>query len=85
MTLFNSADPDIRFAQTCVLNTLASIRDEHGAIFDVAADQKYLADMVQKYHDRNRQIEAAKTLNRPGRKGRRRVAPVIDITTKRAA
>lgn len=85
MSLLNPENPDIAFARDCVINTLMDIPDSYGAAFIANDEQAYLADMVRKNHDRQRVLEAAKTLNRPGRRGRRRPANVVDLTGKRVA
>ena len=44
---FLPADPDITFARQCVVNTLTDIAERPGAVFDIAEDQAYLADLIR--------------------------------------
>ena len=82
MSMFNPENQDIAFARDCVINTLTDINERPGAIFSVAEDQAYLSDIVRKNHERSRLLEAAKMLNRPGRRGRKRAANVVDLPLK---
>ena len=85
MCLLNPENPDIAFARDCVINTLMDIPDSYGAAFVIADEQTYLAAMVRRNHDRNCLMEAAKTLSRPGRRGRKRTGHVIDLEGRRIA
>ena len=44
---FLPADPDITFARQRVVNTLTDIAERPGAVFDIAEDQAYLADLIR--------------------------------------
>ena len=92
MSMFNPENPDIAFGRDCVINTLADIEERPGAIFSVAEDQAYLADIVQRNHDRNEaavQQEAiarkARYLVSRSRRPAHRALNVIDLPLKERA
>lgn len=88
MTLFNSQNPRIAAAQAQLIETLAATPDEYGAADVVDDYQAELTAAVAANHDAVRAElvrEKAKLLNRPGRKGRKRMAPVVDLAERRVA
>lgn len=88
MTLFNSQNPRIAAAQARLIETLAAIPDEYGAADVVGDYQTELMAAVAANHDAVRAElvrEKARLLNRPGRKGRRRMAAVADLAERRVA
>ena len=88
MSLFNSTDPDIIHAHTCVVNSLFAIPETPGLVFNVTADQEYLAAMVQRNHERQREavIRAhAERLARRERRRARRAAKVVDLSGRAVA
>lgn len=79
MTLFNSANPRIAAKQATVLETLAAIPDEYGAVFVIDQYQAELTLAVRAHVEAQRMSrvrEHARTLNRRGR--RRRAVVVLD-------
>lgn len=84
MCLLNPAHDDIRHARDCAI---VALMDTESPVWLTASvrEQQYLADLVRIEHDRNRQIEAARTLSRPGRRGRTRAANVIDLPRQKVA
>lgn len=88
MSMFNPESPDIAFARDCVINTLADINERPGAIFSVAEDQAYLADIVQANHQRNEAAAQQDAINRKAkylasrtRRPAHRALNVIDLPT----
>ena len=92
MTLLNSTDPAIADSLMLVLDSLTELEDanlyrqfgtsgldqpQHDLTMDVRRNHEAAqAELVR---------EKAQMLARPGRKGRRRVAPVIDLDERRIA
>lgn len=85
MSLFNSTDPDIIHAHTCVVNSLFAIPETPGLVFNVTADQEYLAAMVQRKHDRQRDEainRAAERIARRARKQARHTSRIVAFQRK---
>ena len=91
MTLFNSQDPAIAAALTRVMDTLANIETEYGAVFVIDQEQQELCNAVAANHRRN---EAAAQLELMRRKMALKAARtkrpahrsvVVDLDGKRVA
>lgn len=92
MSIFNSANPRIRNAQQTVLDTLASIPDEYGAVFviDDYQDMKWgeLPVAVREGRKREATLVAAERLVELGKRRARKAevrARVVDMQGRRVA
>ena len=80
MSLFNSSDPAIAAAHAKVLDTLANIETEYGAVFVIDQEQQELRDAVAANHRRN---EEAAQLEEAGG-GLQRAGPFPTMSRSRA-
>lgn len=91
MTLFNSQDPGVAAAHAKVIDTLANIETEYGAVFLVDSYQQELKNALAAHHRRNEEATRAaaiavhaQTLASRSRRPKHR-AVVVDLTGKRVA
>lgn len=88
MSIFNSANPRIRNAQQTVLDTLASIPDEYGAVFVIGDYQDELALAVREARKREATLVAAERVVELGKRRARKAevrARVVDMQGRRVA
>ena len=91
MSLFNSSDPAIAAAHAKVLDTLANIETEYGAVFVIDQEQQELRDAVAANHRRNEEAAQLELMRRKrALKAKRTKRPahravVVDLDGKRVA
>ncbi len=91
MTLFNSQDPGVAAAHAKVIDTLANIETEYGAVFVVDQYQQELCNAVAANHRRNDEAAQLELMRRKmALKAKRTKRPahravVVDLDGKRVA